>query len=290
MDVARFSCAVAIDDDVLVRRDPLPSIPGTQLRLALPHVAEAFLGKIVLPVVADGTGNVASPHLSPRLAGVLIRRPGVHQDGIAGGDRPPHILQGRLLGVKGTGGKLGRGESRILGNDGPLFQLPLEVAAVQHVHLGMAKPGQQPGQKGGINVTGLPCAINDDRLIDAQPEPAKELGVSSGREELRRNPPGAGTKGLSVEVYRTGQVILQVGQQVRPHIHDAHWTLSLPPGKLFGGYQPRHSFSHCGRGFHPRRGAACAAGPDISQHEPRNDAQRPHRTESSPMYILSSSR
>jgi hypothetical protein len=290
MDVARFSGAVAIDDDVLVRRDPLRGIPITQLREALPYVAEAFLGEIVLPVVADGTGNVPSPHLSPRLAGVLIRRPGVDQGRIAGGDGAPHVLEGRLLGVKGAGGKPGRGESRVLGNQSPLFQLPFEVAAVQHVHLGMAKPSQQPGQKGRINVTGLPGAINDDRLIDAQPEPAKELGIGSGRKELRGDATSACTKGFSAEVHGTGQVILQVGKQVCSHIHDAHRTLSLPSGKLFCGYQPRQCFFHCGRGLHPRRGAACAAGPEISQHEPRNDGQRPHRTESSPMYTLSSSR
>ena len=275
MDVARLGRAVAIDDDVLVWRNPLRDVPGTQLRRAPPHVAEALLGEIVLPVVVDGTWDVPSPHLSPGLAGVLIRRPGVHQDGIASGDGAPHVIQGRLLGVKVAGGKPGCSDSRILGDQCPLLQLPLEVAAVQHVHLGMAKPGKQPGQERGIDVTGLTSAINDDRLVEGQAEPAKELGISPWREQLRRDATSACTQGFDVEVHSGGQVILQIGKQICPYIHDAHRTLLLPPGKLLGRYQPRQCCG-CRRGFHPRRSTACASGPGTSQHKSRNDAQRPH--------------
>src|SRR5215208_3271629 len=72
MDVARLSGTVAVGDDVLVGCDPLRQVTGPQLRQGLPDVSEPLLGQIILPIMVDGSGYVASAHLSAGFPDVLL--------------------------------------------------------------------------------------------------------------------------------------------------------------------------------------------------------------------------
>ena len=239
MDVAGFCRAVAVGDDVLAGGDALCFVPGAKLRRAFPDVTEAHLRQIILPVVADGAGDVAPPHLSSRFSVVLLPRPGVYQHGVPGLHRTSHLVQGSSLGPK-RGRERALGDAGVLLNHGPVLQLPLEEAAVQNVHLRMTKPGQQPGNEGRTDVAGLTRAVDDDRRIESQSQPGEKIAVGSCREQLGGDPRFTGSQRFGVEIDRAREMSREIGDDIRAHVDQTEATFPLPVGQLVGGDQGRY--------------------------------------------------
>ena len=119
----------------------------------------------------------------------------------------------------------------------PLLQLPLVVAAVQQIHLGIAETGQEPGEESGVDVPRLSGTVDHHRFVEAQSEPGEQLAIGSSGQQLSGNSPVTGPQRLGVQVHRLGEVALQVGEYIAAYIHHVDPAASLPPGQLVGRYQ-----------------------------------------------------
>jgi hypothetical protein len=128
-------------------------------------VTEPGLGEIVLPVMTDRARDMPPTHLRSSLARVLIGWTGIHQESVTGPQGPLHILKRRGLGPEKLGGELGSGDFGVVSHDRSMLQLPLEVASIQDVHLGVAEPGEDPGQEGRVDVVGLAGTVDHHRLV-----------------------------------------------------------------------------------------------------------------------------
>jgi hypothetical protein len=232
--VAGLGSAVAVDNDVPLRRDPLRRIALAKLGRILPDVAEAHLGEIVLPVVVDGPGNVTSPHLCARLARVLLRWPRIHQESVAARNRRAYLVQAGALGLKRSRWKPYSANPGVAPGNRPLLQLPLGVPSVQEIHLGIAEAGQEPGQKRGVDVPGLAGAVDHHRMVEAQSKSGEQLTVSSSTQQLSGDSSIARPESLGVQIHRVRQVALQVGEHLGAYVHDMDLTVGLPPSQLVG--------------------------------------------------------
>src|ERR671910_3742511 len=112
--------------------------------------------------MTDRTGNMAATNLCTRRTRVLLSRPGIDQKLVSAAYRGENVAQGSALRMEPGGGERGLGDAGVALGHRPVFQLPLEVAAVQYVDLGMTKPGQQPRQKCRVDVARLAGAVDYD--------------------------------------------------------------------------------------------------------------------------------
>jgi hypothetical protein len=234
VDVAGFGGAVAVDDDVPLRRYSLPLVTPPQVGQVLPDMAETHLGEIILPIVVDGSRNMPPPHLGTCLSGVLVGRPGVHQESGAAGQRRAHLVQTRPLRLKGLGRRSNRIQAGVPPRNWALLQLPLVVTPVEQVHLRIAKSSEQPGQEGCVDVPSLSRTVDDHRLVEGQAEAREQLTIGSRAQQLSRNAPVTRPQRLRIQVHRLGKVTLQVGEYIAADIHQVDRAFGLPLSQLIG--------------------------------------------------------
>jgi hypothetical protein len=111
-----------------------------------------------------------------------------------------------------------------------VFQLPFEVAAIEHVDPRVSKTGQQPGQKGGVDVARLSRTIDHNGLVEAKAKPGEEVTVSPGGQELRRYAGFGCPQRLGVEVRSPGQMASQIAEDIAPNVDQAYPAAALPLG------------------------------------------------------------
>ena len=168
-----------------------------------------------------------------------------------------------------------------------MLQLPLEVAAVEHVDLPVAEPCEEPREKGRVDVVGLPGAIDDYGPVEREANAGEQRRVHRPVQQLRRDPAAARAQRLGIEVDGAGQVAAEVGEYVGPDVHQHHGATGLPRGELLGGDDARAGGGG-GRGDRSHRRARGAA----ANHAGTGDGPRPEPVDhgdSSPMYFFSSS-
>src|SRR5439155_19246270 len=94
-------------------------------------------------------------------------------------------------------------DPRIPLHDRPLLELPLEVAAVEQVHLRVAESGEQPGQEGRVDIARLARAVDDDGPVRAQSQAGEQLSIGTRGEQPSGDAPFARPESLAVEVLGT---------------------------------------------------------------------------------------
>ena len=121
---------------------------------------------------------------------------------------------------------------RVLSGDRPLFQLPFEVPTIEHIHLQVAKSGQQPGQERGVDVPGLAGTVDHHSSVQREAQSAEQLSIHAGGQELGWHPGLTGTETLRVEISGIRQVALEIREDVGPNVYHRHLTLLLPVCQL----------------------------------------------------------
>src|SRR5882762_11706571 len=93
--MTRLESAVTVGDDRSVGSDALRRVAGAQLVSRLPHRGEVHLDQVALPEMTDRPGDVPTPELRTRAAGILVRVARIDDDAVARAQGSPHVLERR---------------------------------------------------------------------------------------------------------------------------------------------------------------------------------------------------
>jgi hypothetical protein len=103
----------------------------------------------------------------------------------------------------------------------------------------VTETGEEPRQKGRVDVPGFAGTVDNGRRIELQPQTGKELGIRSPAQELGRYSAFGRSERFRIQVDRTGKVTLEIGEQVAADVHHIDRTVLLPASQLIGGHQSR---------------------------------------------------
>ena len=206
---------------------------------------------------------------APAVAGVLVGRPGVHQQRASRGPppAPPRATPppagtarsgNRVTGIRGYRCTTGRCSSCHLKNP------PSSTNTC-----GCPKPASSQARKVASMFRDLARAVDDHRSVGIDAQAGEELAIGARREQPGRNAAFAGAQRLGVEVLRARQMALEIGEDVGPDVD--HARPARPPAS---GPAPRSrpAPAGCARG---RGGGGGASAARCARHSCRQRAPAP---------------